>query len=187
MQNNSVALLAPLSIRCSIYTYIHNGKIFKPIGRASKNRIHTHSLQKRSMLRQPFLYKERLPLSAHCQDLQASNTGHWFGVHGNPIPELIGDNTLKKKRKEKKRHLYKWTILSGNKPHWNKVALEFQQKHIALRSKRRGHQHLTLRWVANSIIFGGRTEATIILKEKKKQQHRTPEKCTGKILILSTS
>lgn len=48
------------------------------------------------MSKQPFPYKERLPLSVHYRDLQASSMGHLFYTHGNPTPEFIKDSTLKK-------------------------------------------------------------------------------------------
>jgi len=48
------------------------------------------------MSKKPFPYTESLPLSVHYQDLQASSMGHLFYIHGNPTPEIIKDNTLKK-------------------------------------------------------------------------------------------
>lgn len=55
-----------------------------------------HLVCERPMSKQPFPYKESLPLSVHYRDLQASSMGHLFYTHGNPAPEFMRDNSLKK-------------------------------------------------------------------------------------------
>lgn len=121
------------------------------------------------MSKQPFLYEEKLPLSVHYQDLQASSMGHLFYAHGNQTPEFKKYNTLEKDMHTSKHYSSRWR------------AFEISQEHTVLRSKGREEQHLARRPVANITILWWRQQSY-----PQKKKHCAPKKCRTWTQIPST-
>ena len=74
------------------------------------------------MSKQPFSYKESLPLSVRYQGLQASSMGQLFYTHGNPTPEFMRDNTLKKDIHTQANSIHQGMLHIKIKGTWNFTA-----------------------------------------------------------------
>lgn len=103
------------------------------------------------MSKQPLLYEEKLPLSVHYQDLQASSMGHLFYTHGNQTPEFKKDNTLEKDMHTSKHYSSRWR------------AFEISQEHTVLRSKEKSNTLLP----GELLILPSFSEGSRVILRKK--------------------